>query len=768
MAEDDRNALPAESREPAGGPIIERGREVSREVFDPYRETGGDLGTGADAGLDLRAILQIAFKRKGVILGSVAAFLACGLLWTLLQKPLYTAAIRLEIGHGAPKILKNGEAATSENDDAEFDTEVELLKTRNLAERVASMLHAGQDLGFQPTAPADPLSSGRFEASRSDRAERELAAGAEIAGGLAVKPVPGTRLVDVSYTGPDPAQAQRIANAFGEAYIASSLDKRFQANAYAKSFLEDQLKQLKLRLEEAEKTELDFAEKEQIVATTDKASIADSNLAAANGALGNLIAERIKNEQLWRQAEAASGINLPQLLSNAAIEGLRARRGQLVTDYQEKSETFRADYPAMAQLNNKIKEIDRQLGVEVNAVKASLKAAYAASVNQENEMKKRIEVLRAESLDLQKRSIQYNMLKREVETTRSLYESLLQRYKEVDVASGVSTNHVFIVEKAQLPGAPSSPNKSKALLIALGLGLAVGAAGAFVLEQLDDVIYSPLEAEQISGLTLLGALPKLKRGQSYQEALEDPHSHLSEALRSSCTSLHFSTGDGVPKTLMLTSATPGEGKSSTALGLARQFVATGLKVLLVDADLRNPSLHKIVSLDNSLGLSSYLTRNCEAPAAVQQIEGASLYVMTSGPLPPNPVELLHGPRFASLLSVSAEIFDVIIVDAPPVMGLADALVLSSAVRATLFVVAIGQARSRLVRHALGRLRLARGRPLGMIVTKVDTRAGHRYAYGDYGYGYGYGYGAKPEGGASGELEDASERPQKLDHGAAAA
>jgi len=577
--------------------------------------------------------------------------------------------------------------------------------------------------------------------------------------------------VDLSYTDPDPARAQTIANAFGEAYIETKLDKRFQANAHAKSFLEDQLKQLKLRLEEAEKAQLDFAEKEQIVATTDKASISDSNLAAANAALGGLIAERIKNEQLWRQVQNATGINLPQILTNKAIEDLRGRRGQLVADYQEKSETFRADYPAMTQLNNKIKEIDHQIGVEVNAIKSSLKAAYDASLSQENQMKERIEKLRSESLDLQKRSIQYNMLKREVETTRSLYESLLQRYKEVDVASGVGANNVFIVENAQLPGAPSSPKLVKALLIALAIGVGVGVAGAYLLEQFDDVIYSPLEAERITGMTLLGAIPLARRGQSYAAALADPHSAVSEALRSTCTSLHFSTEDGVPKTLMITSATPSEGKSSTALGLARQFAATGLKVLVVDADLRNASLHTNTGLDNSVGLSTYLTRNCEASAAIRQIEPANLHVMTSGPLPPNPVELLHGPRFASLLSVNAEVFDLIVVDGPPVMGLADALVLSNLVRATLFIIGAGQGRIRQVRHALKRLSLARTRPLGIIMTKVDAKSGQGYGYG-YGYGYGdqYGYGSRADTkpATGGELEDASQGPRKLNNGSAAA
>ena len=257
----------------------------------------------------------------------------------------------------------------------------------------------------------------------------------------------------------------------------SNLDKRFQANAHAKSFLEDQLKQLKLRLEEAEKALLAFAEKEQIVANHgEKSSVAESNLAAANVALGALIAERIKNEQLWRQAQNASGINVPQILSNKAIEELRSRRGQLAAEYQEKSETFRADYPAMTQLSNKIKEIDHQIGVEVNNIKSSLKAAYNASLSQENEMKERTEKLRSECLIC--KSEAFNIICSNTRWTRLARStrvccSVTRRWTSPAASARIMCS---LSRSAQL-GALSSPNRPKALLISLALGLLVGAAG---------------------------------------------------------------------------------------------------------------------------------------------------------------------------------------------------------------------------------------------------------------------------------------------------
>ena len=266
-----------------------------------------------------------------------------------------------------------------------------------------------------------------------------------------IKPVPGSRLVDLTYTDPDPGRAQKIAGAYAQAFIASTLDKRFEANSYAKAFLEDQIKQLKLRLEDSEKAMLSFADKEQIVSINEKSSVLENLFQNANAALGTAITERIKNEQQWKQVESATQINLPQLLTNATIEGLRIKRNELVSDYQQKLQTFKPDYPAMLEIKNRIAEIDRQLASEVKAVRASLKAAYELSLNQENEQKARIELLRAEVLDLQRRSIQYNILKREVDSNTQLYNGLLQRFKEVDVAGGVQANNVFIVDKADLP-----------------------------------------------------------------------------------------------------------------------------------------------------------------------------------------------------------------------------------------------------------------------------------------------------------------------------
>jgi polysaccharide biosynthesis transport protein len=703
----------------------------------------------SDLARDLLQYWRIAAKRMWLILAIVGSALGLGLTATLMQTPLYTATVRLQIDREAAKVVEQGSIAAPESGvGMEFlKTQYELLQGRSMAERVVAQLQLDEDTEFLRKQGGSPIAwllgtVSRNEPAAAGGADARRKATERVQDAADVKPVPNSRLVDVAFTHARPELAQKVANAYGDAFIAANLDKRFAANAYAKTFLEDQLKQLKIRLEESEQAVLHFAEREQIVDVTNKASIAENNLSAANVALGTLISERIRNEELYRQVEKSKAIDLPQLLTNSVIDGLRSKRNDLATDYQEKLETFKPNYPAMVQLANKVREIDRQLAREVATIRSSLKGAYQSSLNQEVEMKGRIEELRAEVLDLQKRGISFNSLKHEAETNRGLYNSLLQRYKEVDIAAGVGSNNVFIVDPAVEPRSPSSPRLARSLLLSLALGLALGLGLAYLMERIDDRIRSPEEVEQLSGLATLGVIPNIDAEIALE--LEDPRSAASEAYRSLATALTFSTDSGAPRSLAITSAGPSEGKSTTAIAVARHFAAMGLKVLLIDADLRKPSLHTKLGADNSVGLSNYLTGAVAPPDAMQATNHPNLAFMPSGPLPPNAADLLSGTRIFSLISVGLEVFDMIILDAPPVMGLADAQLLSNAASATMFVVGAGQARTGTLRNALRRLQLTRGVVIGSVMTKYDSKAaGYGYGYGYGGYsGYGYGYGVE--------------------------
>jgi polysaccharide biosynthesis transport protein len=727
--------------------------------YGGYPEVQGD-----NIAFSLQRYLRIFLKHKWLILGIAFFLLAIGGLYALLKTPRYTATVSIQIDREPMKVLEGGSTApaVSGQDNLEFQrTQFELLKSRAMAERVVTALHLQDDEDLLKPQNVSALGWLRTvfssEAQEDTLAAKQAMAVEIVTDNIDIRPVTGSRLVNLHFTDPSATRAQRIANAYADAYVSSNLDKRFEANSYAKVFLDDQIKQLKIRLEESEKALLDFAEREKIVQVNDKTSIAENNLAAANVSLGQIVSERIKNEQSWQQVENATAINLPQLLSSSVIDGLRSRRNDLQRDYEEKLETFKPSYPAMVEISTKIKEVDRQLATEVSTIKASLKAAFEASLHQEGEMKKQIEQLRAEVLDLQKKGIQHNILKREVETNRGLYNSLLQRYKEVDVASGIGTNNIFIVDRALTPITTSEPRIARVLLLALAIGLSAGLAAAYFMELFDDRVRSPADVEQISGLSTLGIIPLVREETAMASELSDPRSAISEAYRALATVLQFSTETGLPRSIVVTSSGPSEGKSSTALAIARHFATLGMKVLLVDADMRKPSLHTKMGHESAIGLSNYLTGAATPPQIVQHTDNPNLTFIASGPLPPNAGDLLGGTRIFSMLSVGAEVFDLIVLDSPPLLGLADAQLLASAAAATIFVAGAGQSRKGMIKSGLRRLQLARVTPIGIVLTKFDNKV---LSYG-YEYGYGYGYTYQPDAnGRSTPLPDGDARSRK--------
>jgi polysaccharide biosynthesis transport protein len=386
----------------------------------------------------------------------------------------------------------------------------------------------------------------------------------------------------------------------------------------------------------------------------------------------------------------------------------------------------------MVQLRNQINELDHQLDLEIKAIKTSIRTSYEGALKAEELLKGQLEAGKSTVVDQRNRSIQYNILQREVDTNRTLYDGLLQRYKEIGIAGGVGTNNVSIVDRASLPVRPSSPRLTYNLLIGLMLGLMIGVLAALGLDYIDDSFKVPEDIERETGMSVIGVVPRPKLGRTIETELADPQSGISEAFRSLRTGLQFASSEGLPKSLLITSSKPSEGKSTTTLSLARSLASIGLNVLLIDADLRNARLHKRLRCSNESGLSNYLTGAMLPEQVVQGTDQDTLAFMASGPLPPNPAELLSGSRFTSLLTLASQAFDIVIIDAPPVMGLADAPLLASAAQSTLLVVAAQETRRSALKVAIKRLQLARANLLGAMLNKFDSR--------QPGYGYGYGYG----------------------------
>ena len=450
--------------------------------------------------------------------------------------------------------------------------------------------------------------------------------------------------------------------------------------------------------------------------------------------------ERIRAEELWAQASKSKGLALPQILNDKSIQQLRERRVALTSEYQQKSPLFKPDYPDMRKIKAQIDQIDRDIQTTVDAIKQSLKTSYELLLQQEALLQKNIDDAASGVLLARNKNIQFQILQRESDTNRTLYEGLLQQYKDTGVTSVLGTNNVAIVDRADRPGAPFSPSLSRNLAIALLLGLLAAAAAVAVLEIIDDTFKTPEMIEEQLGLSVLGIIPEVK-GDVLSQVTASPSSPIAEAYRSFRTALQFSTEDGCPKSIVVTSANPAEGKSTTAIALAYNFAALGMRVLLIDGDLRNPSVHRQLNRHNEVGLASYLSGSgTAAAAAFQKSEIPGLTLMAAGPLPPNPAELLASHRMRTLVSVAAETYDMVLIDGPPIMGLADAPILASIAEGTLLVLAAGATRRSVVKACFKRLHFARSYVVGAVLTKFNFRSA-RYAYGGVYGAYGGAYGA---------------------------
>lgn len=675
---------------------------------------------------------------------------------TFLTTPVYRAGLTMQIERQEAQVLEyQGVTPTETSADAKdfYQTQYELLKSRSLAERVIEQLNLTEHPLFKRQPEEKGFLDSLFQAQAQAQA-RPVAAATDVGRDmdnavgifqqqLTIEPVRNSRLVKVHFDSPDPRLAASVANALAGAFINVNLERRMDASSYAKTFLQERLQQIKAKLEESEKALVGFAREEQILKGDDSqgGSVDTMVMEEFTTALAKAQQERIRAEATYRQMQAGDLQGLNQVLDSKVIQEFKALKAKLEAEYQENLKIYKPSYPKMLQLESRIAEVQSKINEELDNIKRSIRANYEAATAQESMLSSKLSESKSNVLSVQDRSIQYNILKREVDTNRQLYEGLLQRLKEVGVAGGVGVNNIAVVDKAEVPGTPFKPNIQLNALIAIFLGLFGGVGLAFLFEHLDDSVKQPEDLEKQLGLPVLGIIPMVKGADGDRnlvfEETQDPRSGFAEAYRSVRTALQFATPEGMPRVLMVTSPSMGEGKSTTALALAINMAQAGNKVLLIDSDLRKASLHKKLNLDNSLGLTNYLAGTAKPSQVTQSTEVERLYAISSGPLPPNPAELLGSNKMVSLLNLAAEKFDQVIVDGPPVLGLADAPLLGSITDATVLVVESGSTRRDFARSAVKRLNHTRSRLIGGILTKMDAR-GHGYGYYHNEYYYAYG------------------------------
>lgn len=717
---------------------------------------GSRVGGDDQPAFDLAVYWRLALKYRLLILGCLISVLTIGAALTLLMTPIYTAKATLQIDREAARVFNADDVTPRENmaqGEEFFQTQYGLLRSRSLAERVIESLGiASSDASLKAIGVEPPPATGT---AAEQAARRRAIALGTVQGNLVISPVRGSRLVAVGYDNPDPVVAARIANGFAENFIQANLDRKFESSKYAREFLEERIAQTKDRLEAAERQLVAYAANQQIINISEPGeggadagstrSLTSNNLVALNGSLAEARAARVAAEEKWRSARSSDLMSIPEVLQNPTVQRLSEQRAVLNAEYQQKLSVYQPDYPEMIQLRAQIEEAEGQIQTIATNIRRSIQGQYEVAANEERSLQAQVTGLTGDVLDLRNRSVQYNILQRELDTTRTLYEGLLQRYKEVGVTGGVTANNISIVDAAKPPASPSKPNLLLNLALAALMGLGLGVIAALVLEVLDETIATPDDAENKLGIPVLGVVPLLEKGQTTTAAMANIRSGFSEAYYSLRTALQFSTPDGAPSSMLVTSARPAEGKSTTAYSIALNLARVGRRVLLVDGDLRNPSMHRVVGVDNERGVSNLLSGAAELATLTLKTGEPNLFFIPCGPLPPNPAELWGGDRVRRFIQEARADFDHVIIDGPPVLGFADAPLLAAAVGGVVFVVESRGTRRGQARGALRRLDVGQAHLLGMVLTKFNAKS---TSYGSYDYAYDYNYGGEQEAGTA--------------------
>lgn len=684
--------------------------------------------------MDIRSLLVSLRRGKWILLAAIIIGLAAGLAVTLLTVPTYVASSSVKIEEDVSQIVTVGSDRPAGGDYMRFaQTQIDLLESRETAGAVLDQEGLLANPVFLETAklPAGRL-SGQAEQNRRSAAIEFLRKS------LKVELPRDTRVALVSISSSNPGLAARIANGYARAAVTQDLRRKYDSSSYARSFLTQQLETTRRRLEASELALNNYARQTGIVnigAEGTSQTVTTAGLQEAGASVSRATEQRIAAEQAWRSASQGPPLSIPQVLGNPGVQGLMQQRAQISAKLNQDLKTLGVEHPSVVGARANLAAIDGEIRKFASSVVTSLRQQYEAAKSQEESLSGRVNSLVDSALTENKLQVQYNILKREVDTNRALYDGLLQRLKEISASAGVNNSNVTVVDRAPVPHSPSAPS----LLLNLGVAgvgaLFLGLLFVFVREQLDQRLRTPDEAAAESRLPVLGIVPKLPPETSMIEQLALPKSAVSESYFSARASLALSTPEGLPRTLLVTSNAPSEGKTTSAYALALSIARIGRRTLLVDADLRRPRLHSMLGKPNTSGLSDYLAGKSNVPPTQQATDIPNLALVSSGPLPPSPTELLAGPNLARFLDWAVQEYDCVIIDGPPVLGIADAPLISSVVDGTLFVAEMARITRFTLRNALNRLYSAKAQVVGLLLTKHVSSAGDDYHY-QYYYQYG--------------------------------
>jgi polysaccharide biosynthesis transport protein len=724
----------------------------------------------------LREYLRVLIKRKWMVIAVVAGIFMVVAVASLRQTPVYEAVGQIVLNKPDSNLItfKDSGPVMDYFDPSDLDTEVLILQSDLLALQVIRQLNLDKRPEFgghsdpaQPNLVADPLQTDSRHISALLDSFR---------GNLHVALVPNTRIIEIHYTSTDPQLAASAVNTLAATYVEQNFKTKFESTRQASDWLSKQLVDLQMKVETSQEKLVRYQKEHEILGTDEKTNIITEKLDELNKEMTEAESDRMEKEAVYRQTQSNDPLAVAAAIgsdtggstngaSSALLDKLREQQVNLRIQAAELSSQFGPSYPKVVQLNNQLKEIDRQLQAETNKAVDHLKEKYLAALQRENMLSAAFDRQKQEANKLNESAIEYSILKRDLDSNRTLYEGLLEKLKEAGVTAGLRSNNFRIINAARVPTSPSEPNIPRNLSFALVLGVISGVGLAFLLESMDNSVRTPEQAQALSCLPSLGMIPLGSKSASYgvtgkrlaltassQEVVETvtqarPQSQMAESYRALRTSLLLSNLGAPPKVIMVTSARPQEGKTTTSINTAIVLAQKGVRVLLIDADLRRPSIHKTLGMGPRSGLSNLLTGS----ATLQQTVAASpilpnLFILPAGTPPPNPAELLASSNMRDLLEDLREQFDHVVIDTPPTLSVTDAVVLSPRADATILVIRSGQTTKQALRRARDILTQVNAHIAGVLLNAVDLTSPDYYYYYEYQGKYGSYYQEEaPEG-----------------------
>ncbi len=738
-------------------------------VYDPSVQAGVD----DDDTIDLREYWRILVKRRWTVIGVLAIILVAALLATLLMVPEYRSTVQLQITPQGSRILAyedfaNDQAGAAGRGYQEFlNTQTEILRSRSLAEAVVR----AENLENHPELTGEirqrsivaelrsllgTLRGGSEDAELNGQRDPVRRAADRLRDRIEVQPVRNSQLVNLSFTGFDPEFAARVASAIAEQYTRANMQRRMDAGAEARVFLEDELNDMRITLERSDQALTDFARRNNIADLDERLEMSRAGLRQLNDRLSEIQTELVQLSA-WRQLIEQGRINaLDPIVNSSTLEDLERRLLEANTEYTSLSERFMDGFPAVQEVLSRIQQLEREIENRRATIVENILGRYETLRVQESSLEDAIAQREQFIMGLNERGVQFNILRREFETSRELYDGLLQRMKEIGVAAGVQENNVSVIDQAQVAGSPFKPNLPRNLALAAVLGLMAGVGLALLLEFLDGSIRRVEDIERLVDRPVLGMVPlvkfkgrdgKQKRRPSVVEnpdhsishySATKPSSGVSEAFRSLRTSLGFSTSHGMPKVMMFTSSSMSEGKTTCAINLATVLAQNGSRVLLIDADLRKPRVHREFNRPRSPGLTNRIAlfeNTGKDNGAIYPTHVSGLFMMPAGSSTPNPAEMLSSERLAKVIDGCKRAFDIVLIDAPPILGLADALILSRQTEGVVFVAKAGETGKDNFRVSMKRLAQVQAPVLGVVLNGVDLDSPEYAYYSSYYYNY---------------------------------